>query len=147
MIISFFGHRKLYSYSDLFKKVTEVILKNINTCNEIKFYCGAYGDFDNLCAAVCRTIKATHKSELILITPYITESQQRKIKHFINHNLYDSVIYPPLEKTPLKFAISKRNEWIVNESDLIIAYVNHTYGGAYKSLLYAKRKKKNIIKE
>ena len=30
-------------------------------------------------------------------------------------------------------------------ADMIIAYVNHDYGGAYQSLKVAKRKKKNII--
>ena len=63
----------------------------------------------------------------------------------INSGLYDDSIFPPIEKTPLKFAISKRNEWMIKNSDLIIAYVNHTYGGAYKSLSTAIRMKKKIL--
>ena len=63
----------------------------------------------------------------------------------MDKNLYDSTVYPPLENIPQKFAISKRNEWMINQADLIIAYVSHTYGGAYRSLEYARRKKKSII--
>lgn len=64
---------------------------------------------------------------------------------FTKSKLYDSIIYPPIENTPPKFAIIKRNEWMVNKSDLIIAYVNRSYGGAYKSFAYAEKKKKTII--
>ncbi len=54
-------------------------------------------------------------------------------------------IYPPIENTPPRFAILKRNEWMMTNADVIIAYVTHNYGGAYKSLEVAKRKKKKII--
>jgi hypothetical protein len=59
--------------------------------------------------------------------------------------MYDEFLYPPLEDVPLRFAITKRNEWMISQADTIIAFVNHTYGGAYKSLLYARRKNKSII--
>ena len=57
----------------------------------------------------------------------------------------DTSIYPPIENVPLKFAISKRNEWMMTNADIIIAFVNRGYGGAYKSLQAAKRRKKKII--
>ena len=46
------------------------------------------------------------------------------------------------EDTPLndKHAIE-----LTMMSDIVIAYVNRNYGGAYKSLQAAKRKKKKII--
>jgi len=59
--------------------------------------------------------------------------------------LCDMSIYPPIENVPLRFAILKRNEWMMKNADLIIAYVKRNYGGAYKSLQVAKRKKKKII--
>ena len=59
--------------------------------------------------------------------------------------MYDESLYPPLENVLPKFAISKRNEWMITNADLIIAYVNHSYGGAYKTLKIAKRRKKKIV--
>ena len=50
-----------------------------------------------------------------------------------------------LEFVPKRFAIVKRNEWMMTNADIVIAYVNRNYGGAYKSLQAAKRKKKKII--
>lgn len=39
----------------------------------------------------------------------------------------------------------KRSKWVVKEADLVIAYVTYYWGGAAKTLEYAKRKKKTII--
>ena len=58
---------------------------------------------------------------------------------------YDGIIYPDIENTPPKFAISKRNEWIINQSDFVIGYVQTHYGGAYNSLLYAHKHNKPYI--
>ena len=58
---------------------------------------------------------------------------------------YDGTLYPPLEKVPRRFAISKRNEYMVNEADVVVAYVTYGWGGAATTLAYAKRKKREII--
>ncbi len=59
--------------------------------------------------------------------------------------MYDDIIYPPIENAPLRFAIVKRNEYMVDIADLLICFVERKYGGAYRTLLYAGRKKKRII--
>lgn len=57
--------------------------------------------------------------------------------------IFDDTIYPNIENVPPRFAIIKRNEWMVNNSDFLIAYVENRFGGARKTLQYAE-KKKNI---
>ena len=57
---------------------------------------------------------------------------------------YDDTIYPPLENVPKKYAIIRRNEWIVENADVVIACVKYSWGGAAKTSQYAKRKKKAI---
>ena len=59
--------------------------------------------------------------------------------------LSDASIYPPIEEIPERLAIIKRNEWMISRSDLVIAWVDHSFGGAYKTLSFAKAKKKRII--
>ena len=55
-------------------------------------------------------------------------------------------IYPEgLETAPPKFAITKRNKWMVQECTHLIAYVRNTWGGAYDAMELAKRKKKHVI--
>lgn len=54
---------------------------------------------------------------------------------------YDEILYPELAP-PLRYAISKRNEWMINHSDHLIAYVRTHFGGAYNALLYADKHNK-----
>ena len=58
---------------------------------------------------------------------------------------YDSTVYPPLETVPRRFAISHRNRWMVEASDVVVAYVLHDWGGAATTLRYAKQKDRRII--
>ena len=51
----------------------------------------------------------------------------------------------PLEKVPRRYAIVKRNEWMVDHSDTVVSYVTHGWGGAAKTLAYAKRRHKTIL--
>ena len=146
MIITFVGHSSMMVDRNLSKEIREAILSNIKQDASVTFYCGGYGDFDRHCATMCRQLKETiPSSEIIFVTPYIAPSYQKKLKHLIDTELYDTIIYPPIENTPPRFAITKRNEWMVSQADFIIAYVSHSYGGAYKTLSYAKRKQKAMI--
>lgn len=146
MIITFLGHSSIYNKKELFDKIKITIVKNIDKKDYVLFYCGGYGEFDEICTSVCNALKKDGiRCEIIYITPYITKSEQNKMNHILELKEYDSIIYPPLEKVPLKLAISKRNEWMVEKADLVIAYVKNTYGGAYNGLRYAQRKKKKII--
>ena len=146
MIITFVGHGTLNISNELSDKIKKAIEDNIAEKDHVTFYCGGYGDFDNHCARLCREIKATYpKCEVVFVTPYLTSSQQAKMKYLLDMKLYDTTVYPPLENVLPRFAISKRNEWMVEQADLVIAFVAHEYGGAYKTLRYAERKKKKII--
>lgn len=128
------------------KKIKNYLSELIKSENNITFYCGGYGYFDNLCASICKELQSEKgRIKIAFITPYITIEYQSKIQGLLNSGMYDCVIYPPIEKVPLKFAISKRNEWMISQSDLVVAFVKRTYGGAYKSLQFANRKKKNVI--
>ena len=146
MIISFVGHSSLVSCDNLVEEVKLAIFDNQIPNEKTIFYCGGYGDFDKLSAKACRQIQKQYKNcEIVFITPYLTPSQQKKNRDLIDAGLYDAILYPPIEHVPPKYAINKRNEWMIEQADLIIAYVNHTFGGAYKTLQYAQRKKKHII--
>lgn len=58
---------------------------------------------------------------------------------------YDSTVYPPLENVPRRYAILRRNRCMVDASGVIIAAVDHGWGGAAQTLQYAVSKKKTII--
>ncbi len=142
MNIAFCGHSDFTVTEVLKQKIISTITKLAENEN-IKFYCGGYGSFDLFAAHTARSLKSKYPFiKLLYITPYIDNSRLELINE---QNLYDEIIYPNLENTPRRFAILKRNEYIVQKSDLIIAYVNRTYGGAYKMLCYARKLNKPII--
>ena len=96
-----------------------------------------------MCLKTIRELKHDFPTiEILFITPYLDKnySKLELAKYY-----YDDVIFPPIESVPRKFAILKRNEWMVEQADLVIAYVKYSWGGAAKALEYAKRKKKRII--
>ena len=146
MIIGFAGHSFVASNEEVKEIVKEQICKNIIGDTHISCYLGGYGAFDEICACACRELKKEFEGiEIIYITPYFSLSEQEKIKEMERYGLYDASIYPPIEKAPKRFAILRRNEWIMSNADLVIAYVDRDYGGAYKALCVARRKKKKII--
>ena len=146
MTITFAGHAVIFSDKNIKEMVKEQIRNNIADVELVTCYIGGYGDFDKTCACACKELKKEYVNiEIVYVTPYISLSEQLKIKEMKSCGLCDTSIYPPIENAPLRFAIAKRNEWMMANSDLIIAYVNHNYGGAYKSLQAAKRRKKKII--
>lgn len=146
MTIAFAGHSIISSSNTIKETVKEQIRNNIIGVQFVTYYLGGYGEFDKICACACRELKKEYSGiEVIYVTPYIGLSSQDKINEMQDCGLCDTSIYPPIENTPLKFAIAKRNEWMMTNADLIIAYVNHSYGGAYKSLQVAKRRNKKII--
>ena len=146
MIIAFSGHSSVVSGDKIKEIVEEQIRNSFVGHHPVICYLGGYGDFDRICACACRELKEEYRFiELVYVSPYISLSEQKKIKEMQENGFCDTSIYPPIERVPLRFAISKRNEWMMENADLIIAYITHSYGGAYKSLRVAKRKKKKII--
>ncbi len=142
MVITFIGHGSGIDS----KKVKTALLQAIEPYlhEKIDFYLGGYGDFDVLCASVLKENRPEN-CKLIFVTPYILESYQHRLKHINSLKIYDEIVYPSIENVPYKFAISKRNEYMIDCADLVIAYIDHTWGGAYNTYLYALRKGKMII--
>lgn len=143
MIITFCGHSNCLFIDEEKEKLKQLLIKEIRKNPTCKFYLGGYGDFDSLCLRTLRELKTYFPNiELLFITPYLDNnySKLQLAKYY-----YDDIIFPPIENVPSKFAILKRNKWMVDSADLVIAYVKYSWGGASKTLEHAKRKKKPII--
>lgn len=146
MVITFAGHSFIPSKEQVKELVKEQLKIIIPNNIAVTCYFGGYGDFDYICACACKELKQDNsKIEIVYVAPYITLSEQAKIREMQKSGLCDASIYPPIEGVPPKAAILKRNEWMITKADWIISYVNCSYGGAYKSLQVAMRKEKNII--
>ena len=56
---------------------------------------------------------------------------------------YDRVDIP-ISAHP-KLAITKRNEWMAEQADLVLCYIERENGGAYKAVKFAEKLGKEII--
>ena len=66
-------------------------------------------------------------------------------KEYYEH-YYDEILFPgELEGVHYKAAITKRNRWLIDHVDYLIAYIYKDHGGAYTTLRYAQKKNCRIL--
>lgn len=146
--VTFCGHRDAYG-SEIPQRLyfcLDVICKQaVLSGQEVVFLCGGYGNFDSTVSLTIDKIRKafpTLSISKVFVTPYITESYKERNEQMRSY--YDEIVFPPIETVPIKFAIPERNKWMVNESDIVVAYVTHGWGGAATTLRFAQRKGKQI---
>ena len=144
MIITFCGHAS-YVQKQGDEEAMLALLEEVIGDDPAELYLGGYGAFDAFAHRCGSKYRDTHPNvKLIFVTPYITESYQKSHLEPVKP-LYDAIVYPPIENVPFRFAISHRNKWMVEQADILIAYITHEFGGAYTTCKYAKSKKKRIL--
>lgn len=137
MTVTFCGHRCTQDTPELRGWLTDCVEKLIAEGADT-FYLGGYGDFDRIAASVVWKLKQRYPQiESVLVLAYLGRE--------VNAEHYDRTMYPEIEGGPMRFAISKRNRWLVDNSDVLIAYVILDSGGAAAARRYAMRRKKRII--
>lgn len=142
MIITFCGHADYIEKPDDEKNMLHLFHSLIGQ-SKVCFYLGGYGNFDKFVLKCANKYKSSNKqAKIIFVTPYI-DVNYKKLRN--EKSLYDEIIYPNIENSPKRFAIVRRNEWMVNHSNYLISYVCHNFGGAYKTLQYAKKNSIFII--
>ena len=137
-VCAFFGHREIWS--DISEPLEQAIRTAIADGTTV-FWVGGYGAFDSYATGCVRRLKKEFPQiSLHLILAYLPTKKDPLA------DTYDSTIYPEgLELVPKRFAISKRNQWIVCNCDMVICYIGHCYGGAYSAYALARKSKKKII--
>lgn len=144
MIVAFCGHSDYIEKSE-HRRIVLNYLENAVGNQYCDFFLGEYGRFDEFAYTCAQEFKENHKRcRLIYITPYLQASNSALDKKY-QVERFDDVIYPELENVPLRYAISHRNRWIIEKSDIVITYVVREFGGAYVMYRQAKRKRKIVF--
>ena len=137
MTVTFCGHSHVSDADELsvwLDKVLDLLIAE----GADRFYLGGYGDFDRMAAEAVKTKKDEKPDiEMALVTAYLG-------RHADGES-YDYMIYPTLKDVTQRSAIPKRNEWMVDSADVVVAYVTHEWGEAAKTLEYARRCGKRIM--
>lgn len=138
MVCTFFGHRD--APQSIESKIEEAIIYLIKNCKVDTFYVGNQGAFDYMVRKTLKSLKNVYPYiKFAVVLAYIPQKKNELED-------YSDTIYPEyLANTPSKFAIKKRNKWMVECSDYVITYVRHSYGGAAEYKLLAEKCGKYVI--
>ena len=121
----FFGHREVtHNIKD---KLIAIIEKLITEDNVTEFYVGHQGQFDSMVYSVLKELKANYPHiRYTVVLAYMPDEHIKKVYG------EDTLIPDGMENVPKKFAISKRNDWMIQQSEIAVCYVHKITGGAAK---------------
>lgn len=141
MTVTFFGHR------NIFQNVKPIVEKTIRNLIENEkatlFYVGNNGDFDECVASTLEMLKAEYPHiECYIVLAYMPS---------LNNSLYkekkklDTIFPEDVAGAIPKFAIAKRNDWMLRKSDIVVTYISNSFGCAEKYQQKAIKQGKAVI--
>ncbi len=119
---TFFGHRDCYSLDEqvLIDAIEDLIRNGVET-----FYVGNQGQFDSAVYSCLKQLREEYPYiRICVVLAYFPTATS-------GYDDMADTMYPEIEGHP-KFAIERRNRWMLDQSEYCICYINHTWGGAYK---------------
>lgn len=142
MIVTFCGHAQFLKTDEYEQKLLAFLEEQVgDQCADMCL--GGYGGFDRFAYDCCKKYKGTHPNvSLVFVTPYLN---CRKAASDDQKTRYDCILYPEIEDKPKRYAILYRNKYMVEQADIVVAYVSHDWGGAYTAYRHARRKGKTIF--
>lgn len=135
---AFFGHREVNS--DIVKSLEAAVRSAVTIYGITEFWCGSQGAFDLYAAAAVHCVKQDFPYVKLILYPAYPRPQKLIPLEYIDSSIY----LEKLKNVFPKYAISKRNQWLAQNCDMVIAYVNQNNGGAYKAYACAEQHGKLI---
>lgn len=137
MVCTFFGHKDTPKETEPTLRSTLIDL--IENKNVTVFYVGNNGNFDTMVRRQLEDLSQTYPIAYSVVLSYLPTEK----------NKYDNLtntIYPEgLETVPKRVAISWRNKWMIQQSDVVVTYVTHNFSGAWQFKIVAEQMRKRVI--
>ncbi len=146
MTIVFSGHREVYQ-PGIAAQLEAEIEKLLQADSAFLFLTGGMGQFDGLGASAVRAAKHRHPEKritLALVLPYWSNRLNTDKEYY--QQRFDQIMIPEeFAAAYYKAAIPLRNRWMVDQADIVIAYIRRDFGGALATVKYAQKRGKRII--
>lgn len=138
-VCAFFGHRDVRN--EIYLRTEQTARIAIEKAGASQFWVGGYGAFDALAAAAVTQLKKEFPEiSLYMILAYMPGADRPLPA------CYNGTIYPEgQELVPPRFAITRRNQWMASNCDMVIGCVDVGFGGAYAACRTAARKGKRLV--
>ncbi len=145
-ICAFAGHRE--EFVSMYKEKLEAAISEIlKTDNVFIFYVGGRGHFDSICTSAVKSAKKTYlhlNISLFLVLPHMTNKVNTN-KQYYDYYFDDIIIPIEFADVHYKAKIKKRNQWMVDRADYLIACVFREFGGAFDTMKYALKQGKQVL--
>ena len=139
MTCCFFGHHDAPgSIRDTLEQTVRALIEDGSADY---FLVGNHGSFDTMALSVLRTLKAKYPHiGYSVVLAYLPIAPQAC--SFVRPS---ETLFPDgLETVPKRFAISRRNDWMLSHSDIVVGYGQHL-GHASQWVGKAVRQNKRVI--
>ena len=104
-----------------------------------EFYVGNNGNFDTMVRRQLENLSQTYPITYNVVLAYLP------VKKSEYDDFTNTLLPEGIETTPKRFAISYRNKWMIEQADIVVTYVTHSFGGAAQFKEMAKRQGKTVI--
>ena len=135
---TFFGHRDCPE--GIKPKLRDTLLGLINNQGVDMFYVGHQGQFDGLVHGLLKELQQEYPSVNYAVVLAYMPSQKREYDDYS-----DTMLPEGIEAVHPHYAISWRNKWMLEQSDFVVTYITHSWGGAAQYANKAKRQGKTVI--
>ena len=141
MTVVFLGHREGMREAE--ERIYNVIQQLLKENEKVNFMVGNQGEFDRAVHHCLRRLKS-EQPEIVceIILAYLPKQCNEDI---IQPDILPTVYPQGLENVPNRYTISKRNEWMLNQADTVVIYMNRNYGETARIYKKAKAKGLRII--
>lgn len=133
--VTFFGHRDTPKRIEPTLRLALVDL--IEKKNSNLFYVGNQGNFDAMVRRQLEDLAQTYPITYKIVLAYMPGKNDAPDEH--------TVLPEGLETVPRRFAISRRNKWMLDQADTVVTYVTHPSSGAHQMKETAIEKGKTVI--
>lgn len=98
------------------------------------FYVGHQGQFDAIVRSTLRELKKEYPQVNYAVVLAYMPGKKTEYDDYS-----DTMLPEGIESVHPHYAISWRNNWMLQQSDYVVAYIAHAWGGAYQYTMKAKR--------
>ena len=139
------GHRVLYN--DFNRKKLEETLKRSVECGFNTFLIGMAIGFDTICFQILEEIRKEKDIKIIACVPCLTQADRFTLEQKKEYERMLSVAdeVKIISKEYTNRCMQKRNEFMVDNSSGLIAYLKRDYGGTANTVNYAIKNHVPII--
>ena len=138
VICTFFGHRECPE--TIKTKLRDTLIDLIENHAADMFYVGNQGQFDAYVHSELKKLKREYpRINYAVVLAYMPG---KKTEYDDNA---DTMLPEGIESVHPRYAISWRNNWMLKQSDYIVTYITHSWGGAAQFAKKAKSVGRKII--